>query len=293
MSMPEMATALDVRVRHDDTVPVLVLPDDVPFERLREHLKAHLAALVGELGGAAVRIDLGERELQLFDIRRLLHLLRDGPGIEVTGLYVRAEAIHQYAERELKLKLFPTDGVVADEADDDAADEEIPGLADTLAALAALADDDEVDEPAPEAFEPSFAARKPVPLPEIPEEPPEVDDQGGRRVLTVHRTLRSGTVLKYDGDIHVFGDVNAGAQIQAGGDIVVFGKLRGVVHAGAHGDEEAFILALDFTPTQIRIGRQIAIAPARPATDALIPEVAQVVEGQIVIEPYRGRLSRR
>ncbi|MCB9681602.1 MAG: septum site-determining protein MinC [Alphaproteobacteria bacterium] len=133
-----------------------------------------------------------------------------------------------------------------------------------------------------------------MPLPELPkDEEPEVDEHGGRRVLTVTRTLRSGGAVRYDGDVYVYGDVNAGAQVRAGGNVVVFGRLRGTVHAGANGDDGAFILALDLSPTQLRIARHIAIAPERPATDGYVPEIAAVDGERIVIEPYRGRLARR
>ncbi|HMV70241.1 MAG TPA: septum site-determining protein MinC, partial [Myxococcota bacterium] len=116
---------------------------------------------------------------------------------------------------------------------------------------------------------------------------------GSRRTLTLKRTLRSGAAIHFDGDVTVVGDVNAGAQIRAGGNIIVLGKLRGVVHAGAQGDEEAFILAFDLAPTQLRIARHIAIAPARSvADDTFHPEMATVSGGAIVIEPWRGR-SRR
>jgi septum site-determining protein MinC len=124
-----------------------------------------------------------------------------------------------------------------------------------------------------------------------------VDAQGGKRVLTLTRTLRSGAAVRYDGDVVIYGDVNAGAQIRAGGNVTVLGKLRGVVHAGAsgaQGSDEAWILAFDLAPTQLRIGRHIAIAPDRGGRgdDTLLPEIATVFDGAIVIEPWKGRMRR-
>ena len=101
----------------------------------------------------------------------------------------------------------------------------------------------------------------------------------------MHRTLRSGASIRFDGDVYVFGDVNPGAQVVATGNIVVLGALKGVAHAGAAGDEDAFILAFDLRPTQLRIGRRIASMPSAPA--ATTAQRASVVGEQIVIEPYR------
>jgi septum site-determining protein MinC len=79
--------------------------------------------------------------------------------------------------------------------------------------------------------------------------------------LLVRRTLRSGQVVRHPGSVVVVGDVNAGAEIVAGGDVVVWGTLRGVVHAGAMGDDSAVVCALTLAPTQLRISAQIAVSP--------------------------------
>jgi septum site-determining protein MinC len=111
-----------------------------------------------------------------------------------------------------------------------------------------------------------------------------------RRSCTLHRTLRSGAVVRFDGDLYVFGDVNPGAQVVATGNIMVLGALKGLAHAGAAGDEGSFILAFDLRPTQLRIGRKIAVPPPRRATTPPPSELATVQDGQIVIETYRGRV---
>lgn len=118
---------------------------------------------------------------------------------------------------------------------------------------------------------------------------PAMDD-GSRRTLPIHRTLRSGTQIRFDGDIHVYGDVNPGAQLVATGSIMVLGTLKGVAHAGAHGDEKAFILAFDMRATQLRIARNIAIPPRRPSPGGVLPEIATVVDQQVKIARYKGRI---
>lgn len=115
--------------------------------------------------------------------------------------------------------------------------------------------------------------------------------QGGEQAIMVKRTLRSGFVLEFPGSIVVVGDVNPGAQIIAGGNIFVWGRVRGVVHAGAEGDEEAVVCALDLSPTQLRIAGQIAITPNRKGKSQ--PEIARLKEGRVIAEPWNPKETGR
>lgn len=127
--------------------------------------------------------------------------------------------------------------------------------------------------------------------PPAPATPPSTELAGARLPddpdagLIARRTLRSGQQLRHPGSITVIGDVNPGAEIVAGGDIVVWGKLRGVVHAGAMGDANAVVCALDMQPTQLRIAQHITRSPDERRRKPL-PEVARVRNGQIVVESW-------
>ncbi len=110
---------------------------------------------------------------------------------------------------------------------------------------------------------------------------------GGEQAILVHRTLRSGFSLQSPGHVVVIGDVNPGAEIIAGGDVLVWGRLRGLVHAGAEGDESAVVCALELSPTQLRIAGQIAISPQRKGKSQ--PELARLVKGQVVSEPWNPK----
>jgi len=114
------------------------------------------------------------------------------------------------------------------------------------------------------------------------EEPSAVDS------VVVRRTLRSGQSLRHPGHVVVIGDVNPGAEVVAGGDILVWGRVRGVVHAGALGDEEAVICALDLAPTQLRIAGHIARSPEDKRRKP-VPEMASVHDGQIEAVPWQDR----
>jgi septum site-determining protein MinC len=104
--------------------------------------------------------------------------------------------------------------------------------------------------------------------------------------ILVHRTLRSGQVVQHPGHVVVIGDVNPGAEIIACGDVVVWGKLRGIVHAGATGDDEAVVCALSLAPLQLRIGNHIARTPEGREDVPERPEMASVQDGEIVAEPW-------
>jgi septum site-determining protein MinC len=102
--------------------------------------------------------------------------------------------------------------------------------------------------------------------------------------LMVRHTLRSGAQVNSAGHVTVIGDVNPGAQIIAGGNVVVWGRLRGMVHAGASGDEGAVVCALDLSPTQLRIAAHIAIPPTERGKAT--PEIAFVRDGNVVAEAW-------
>jgi septum site-determining protein MinC len=112
--------------------------------------------------------------------------------------------------------------------------------------------------------------------------------------LFLRRTLRSGQSIQHDGDVCIIGDVNPGAEVLAGGDVVVWGSLRGLVHAGAGGNTEAVICALQLAPTQLRIADTRSRGP-EPGSAAAgqSPEMARSVEGRIVVEPWTGPRPRR
>lgn len=113
----------------------------------------------------------------------------------------------------------------------------------------------------------------------------ETGPSGG---LVVERTVRSGQRLEHPGDIVVIGDVHAGAEIIAGRHVIVWGKLYGLVHAGAMGDENAVVCALDLAPTQLRIADHIARAPEERRRRP-VPEMARVRNGRIEAVPWPHR----
>lgn len=107
----------------------------------------------------------------------------------------------------------------------------------------------------------------------------------GEEAVLLQRTLRSGHSVRHPGHVVVIGDVNPGAEIIAGGHVIVWGRLRGVVHAGAAGDESAMVCALDLTPTQLRIAGHITVSPSRRGKPK--PERALIRDDQLIAEPWQ------
>jgi len=104
--------------------------------------------------------------------------------------------------------------------------------------------------------------------------------------VLVQRTLRSGQNFYFDGNVVILGDVNPGAEVVARGDIIVMGVLRGVVHAGVDGNEDAKVIAFRLQPTQLRIANHITRAPDGEADGPHQPEMACIKNGNVVIDTF-------
>ena len=84
--------------------------------------------------------------------------------------------------------------------------------------------------------------------------------------LYLEMTVRSGVEIRHRGSVIILGDVNPGGIVVADGDILIWGRLRGVAHAGAQGNSECTIMALQMEPTQLRIADALARAPEKSPT---------------------------
>ena len=103
--------------------------------------------------------------------------------------------------------------------------------------------------------------------------------------------LRSGQVLETETSIIVIGDVNPGASVISKGNIIILGALKGTVFAGATGNENAFVLALEMFPVQIRIADTIARSPDNPVkNEKKEAKIAFLEEGNIYIESVNRKV---
>lgn len=105
------------------------------------------------------------------------------------------------------------------------------------------------------------------------------------RTKFIRKTIRSGQVVNYPGNVVIIGDVNPGAEIYAAGNAIVLGSLRGGVHAGMGGNNKAIIAAFSLQPQILQIGDIITRSP-EDETKPKYPEVAKVKDNNIIVEPY-------
>ncbi|MGZ9585131.1 septum site-determining protein MinC [Paenibacillus marinisediminis] len=106
----------------------------------------------------------------------------------------------------------------------------------------------------------------------------------GYIIQTLTGIVRSGQVLRHEGNLLFLGDVNPGGIIQCTGDIVVSGALRGTAHAGYEGNDRAVIVASLFAPTQLRIADIISRPPDEWGVAQTQMEFAYVHDEQMQID---------
>lgn len=104
---------------------------------------------------------------------------------------------------------------------------------------------------------------------------PQIHPQPLADALYLEMTVRSGGEIRHPGTVIILGDINPGGIVIADGDILVWGRLRGVAHAGARGNRDCQIMALQMEPTQLRIADAVARAPEKSLTQ-FFPEVAHI-----------------
>lgn len=114
----------------------------------------------------------------------------------------------------------------------------------------------------------------------------QITSQIGDEAILMERTLRSGVVINHHGHVVIIGDVNPGAEIITDGNIIVWGKIRGLVHAGAEGNEQAIVCALDLNPSRLRISEIVSVPPEKRGK--VQPEIARIQDGKIVVESWNS-----
>jgi septum site-determining protein MinC len=109
-------------------------------------------------------------------------------------------------------------------------------------------------------------------------------------IVTVARIIRSGQVVEVSGDLLLIGDVNPGGTVIAGGNIYILGALKGIAHAGFHGNDQAVITASVMKPAQLRISDCFNRAPDHyPVDEVKNLECAYIDENrQIVVDKLQA-----
>jgi septum site-determining protein MinC len=113
----------------------------------------------------------------------------------------------------------------------------------------------------------------------------------GDAAVWVERTLRAGYKVETKCHVVVMGDVNPGAEIISAGNVIVWGRLSGSVHAGADGNLESRVMALELEATNLQIAQIVAVPITKKKKKQ--PEIAYISKNEIIIEGWDIRKNNR
>ena len=109
-------------------------------------------------------------------------------------------------------------------------------------------------------------------------------------------TLKDGASIETEHSIIILGDVCEGSCVYSNKDIVVLGTLTGDVYAGAGGNSNHFVVALNMLPGVLQIGDYVYNSQPqktprwgfkKPQT---VPKIAYTHNGEVQIESITKEL---
>lgn len=101
-------------------------------------------------------------------------------------------------------------------------------------------------------------------------------------------TLKNNETLETENSIVIMGDVYPGSCVISAKNVIVLGGLYGGAYAGANGQLDAFVAALEMEPETLKIGDFKYKSPKQPKwgiRPKVQPKTAYVKNGRIVVEP--------
>lgn len=108
-------------------------------------------------------------------------------------------------------------------------------------------------------------------------------------------SLKDGQSIETENSIIILGDICEGCSVISTKDIVVLGKLAGEAYAGAGGNNNHFIVALEMEPSSLRIGDlNYEIKQQRKSIWGLkknsVPKIAYAYNGEVLTQPITKEL---
>lgn len=110
-------------------------------------------------------------------------------------------------------------------------------------------------------------------------------------------TLRDGATIETEHSIIILGDVCVGSCVYSNKDIVVLGALTGDVYAGAGGNNNHFVVALDMKPGILQIGDLVYNGPPQKTSKwgflkqpQAVPKIAYTYNGVVQMESITKEL---
>lgn len=113
--------------------------------------------------------------------------------------------------------------------------------------------------------------------------------------VVVMSDMKPGSQISSTSNVVIMGDINSGARVVARGNVIVMGRIKGFVHAGAYGNESAYVVANNLNPKILQIASNMAEAPDDDnyiEEKKINPEIAFVSNGRIVIESYLPKIIK-
>lgn len=98
--------------------------------------------------------------------------------------------------------------------------------------------------------------------------------------------VKAGRIVESDGHLLLMGDVEEGGKLIAVGNVIVMGNIFGEIEAGCMGNDQAYIAALDLSPTKVKIAGISSEIPPREEGEEIEPERAYVINNEIKIEKF-------
>jgi len=222
------------------TVPIIAIQvADFDLERLEAEVARKVEEAAGSLKGALALIDLSGTDVQPPPLAALAHMAR-------------------------RFGMHPVAVTGIDEASEDAKDLGLAVLPSSpLSGRTQKAEPDaEPESEAPQSIAQSAAAPQPAPPSVSPTPPPAqaaaTSPAAAAEVpvcaLVIDKPVRSGQRIYARGcDLVLLNSASAGSELIADGNIHCYGPLRGRALAGASGDHDAQIFALDFQAELVSI----------------------------------------
>lgn len=110
-------------------------------------------------------------------------------------------------------------------------------------------------------------------------------------------TLHEGASLETEHSIIILGDVCEGSNVYSNKDVVILGALRGDVYAGAGGNNNHFVVALDMNPGFLQIGDLVYSGQPQKTSrwgfhrqPQAVPKIAYTHNGMVQMEAITKEL---
>ncbi|MDE6219655.1 MAG: septum site-determining protein MinC [Lachnospiraceae bacterium] len=110
-------------------------------------------------------------------------------------------------------------------------------------------------------------------------------------------TLQEGACIETEHSIIILGDVCEGSSVYSNKDIVILGALRGDAYAGAGGNNNHFVVALDMKPNILQIGDLVYSGQPQKTSrwgfhkqPQAVPKIAYTYNGVVQMESITKEL---